>query len=133
MELHIFDLDRENRVLLADYRGVSDFLEANGGVRVYRDGIRVYDYGEPENDWSALDARRVNVPAQRISNRLVIGAIHLDSSKSRGLVEKTNREGFVESPSYRVFRSAVQSAIQHIVFERNRDKQVLRALGQKTA
>ena len=132
MELHIFDLDREARELfLSDYRGVTGFLELNGGVRVYRDGIRVYDYGEPENDWLELDARRVNVPAQRISNRLVVGAVHLDSAASRGLVEKTNREGFVESPSYRVFRSAVQAAVQHVVFERNRDKETLRRLAGK--
>ena len=127
MEVHIFDLDRDTREFLpTDYRGLSQFLELNGGVRVYRDGIRVYDYGEPENDWLQLDARRVNVPAARVSNRLVLGAVHLDSNKSHGLVEKTNREGFVESPSYRLLRSAVQSAIQHVVFERNRDKRTLR-------
>lgn len=129
VNLHIFDLDRETRELSpVDYSGVREFLNMNGGVRVYRDGIRVYDYGEPEDDWLELDARRVNLPAQRVSNRLVVGAIHLDSSKSRGLVEKTNREGFVESPTYQIFRSSVQSAIQHVVFERNRDKQALRRL-----
>ena len=129
IDLHIFDLDRETRELLpTDYRGLADFLNTNGGVRVYRDGIRVYDYGEPEDDWLDLDERRVNLPTQRISNRLVVGAVHLDSNKSRGLIEKTNREGFVESPSYQAFRSAVQSAIQHVVFERNRDKRVLRQL-----
>ena len=129
INLHIFDLDRETRELSPiDYSGVREFLNMNGGVRVYRDGIRVYDYGEPENDWLELDARRVNLPAQRVSNRLVVGAVHLDSSKSRGLVEKTNREGFVESPTYQIFRSSVQSAIQHVVFERNRDKQTLRRL-----
>ena len=129
IDLHIFDLDRETRELLpTDFRGLADFLNTNGGVRVYRDGIRVYAYGEPEDDWLDLDARRVNLPTQRISNRLVVGAVHLDSNKSRGLIEKTNREGFVESPSYLVFRSAVQSAIQHVVFERNRDKGALRRL-----
>ena len=128
LDLHIFDLDRETRALLrlTDYRGLREFLAANGGIRVYRDGIRVYDYGEPQNDWLELDARRVNVPAQRISNALVLGAVRLDSLRSAGLVEKTNREGFVESPSYRLLRSAVQAAVQHVVFERNRDKQTLR-------
>lgn len=126
--LHIFDLDRTTQQLLqlTDRRGITEFLRTNGGVRVYRDGIRVYDYGEPEDDWLELDARRVNVPAERISNRLVLGAVHLDSSTSEGLIEKTNREGFVESTSYRLFRSAVQAAIQHLVAERNRDKQTLR-------
>ena len=131
--LHIFDLDRATQQLLqlTDHRGITEFLQTNGGVRVYRDGIRVYDYGEPENDWLELDARRVNVPAERISNRLVLGAVHLDSSQSAGLVEKTNREGFVESTSYQLFRSAVQSAIQHLVAERNRDKQTLRDNAKK--
>ena len=132
MELHIFDLDREARELfLSDYRGVTGFLDLNGGIRVYRDGIRVYDYGEPGNDWLGLDAGRVNAPAQRIGNRLVVGAVHLDSAASRGLVEKTNREGFVESPSCRVFRSAVQAAVQHVVSERNRDKETLRRFAGK--
>lgn len=126
LDMHIFDFDKETRELLVDYHGLSRYLAFNGGIRVYRDGIRVYDYGEQENDWLDLDARRVNVPAQRISNRLVIGAVQLDSDDSQGLVEKTNREGFVEAPAYQVFRSAVQAAIQHIVFERNRDKQTLR-------
>lgn len=132
LDLHIFDLDSDTRRILqlTDYRGLSNYLNTNGGIRVYRDGIRVYDYGEQENDWLELDARRVNLPAQRISNHLVLGAVHLDSRNSFGLVEKTNREGFVESPSYELFRNSVQSAIQHIVFERNRDKGTLRTLAQ---
>jgi len=131
MDLHVFDLDRDTRLAMTDYRGVKDFLDANGGVRVYRDGIRVYDYGEPDNDWLGFDARRVNVPGRRISKNLVVGAVHLDSGGSGGLVEKTNREGFVESPSYRLFRTAVQSAVQHVVFERNVDKEGLRATAGK--
>ena len=131
MDLHVFDLDRDTRLALTDYRGVKEFLDANGGVRVYRDGIRIYDYGEPDNDWLEFDARRVNVPARRISKNLVIGAIHLDSAASGGLVEKTNREGFVETPAYRLFRTAVQSAVQHVVFERNVDKEGLRATAGK--
>ena len=131
MEIHIFDLERDTRLALTDYRGVEEFLKANSGVRVYRDGIRVYDYGEAENDWLEFDARRVNVPARRISKNLVVGAVHLESGESGGLVEKTNREGFVESPSYRLFRTAVQSAVQHIVFERNVDKDGIRATAGK--
>ena len=82
----VFDLDRETRELLPpDYRGLADFLNTNGGVRVYRDGIRVYDYGEPENDWLDLDERRVNLPTQRISNRLVVGAFISIQTKAAGL------------------------------------------------
>ena len=134
VELHIFDLDRDTNALLqpADPRGVSEFLESNGGIRVYRGGVRVYDYGEPGNDWLELDARSTSAPTRRISNRLVVGAVHLDAAASDGLVEKTNREGFVESGAYQRFRSAVQAATQHIAAEHNRDKQTLIKLSQQT-
>jgi len=60
--------DRETKILrlgLYDIKGLKEYLNLNGGVRIYRDGIRVYDYGEPENDWLELDIRRVNVPTKK--------------------------------------------------------------------
>ena len=46
--LHIFDLDPQMLSLTStDRRGISQFLRQNGGIRVYRDGMRVYNYGEP--------------------------------------------------------------------------------------
>lgn len=126
-ELRIFD--REPQILalgVSDKAGLREFLNQNGGVRVYRDGIRVYDYGEAGNDWLSLDARRVNLPSQRMSNNLVIGAVSLDRESSGDLVEKTNREGFVEDDAYEEFRLAVQFAIQQVAVERNADKERIR-------
>ncbi len=123
LDLYIFD--REPRILslgVSDKKGLKDFLDSMGGIRVYRDGIRVYDYGERGNDWLNLGGKRVNVPTQRISNNLVIGAVSLNVESSKGLIEKTNREGFVDNTAFQVLRDAVESAIQHIVTERNKDK-----------
>jgi len=127
MDLHIFD--RERQVLafgVSDVKGIKDFLDTNGGIRVYRDGVRVYDFGEPGNDWLELGGRRVNVPVKRISNNLVIGAVSLDLNGSSDLVEKTNREGFVENKAYDVFRKAVFFALKQIEAERNEDKERIR-------
>lgn len=126
-ELLIFD--REPQVLalgVTDKAGLKEFLDQNGGVRVYRDGVRVYDYGEPEDDWLSLDAARVNVPTRRISNNIVIGAVALDLANSAHLVEKTNREGFVENDAYEAFREAVRYAVQQVAVERNIDKDRIR-------
>jgi signal transduction histidine kinase len=123
IDLYIFDL--EPRILalgVSDKKGLRDFLRENGGVRVYREGIRVYDYGEPGNDWLNLGTRRVNIPTRRISNNLVLGAVSLNLDKSSGLVEKTNREGFVLNTAYEAFQNAVTAAVNHIVAERNKDK-----------
>ena len=126
-ELHIFDLDPQ--VLQfgsSDRKGLREFLKENGGIRVYREGIRVYNYGEPENDWLDLGGRRVNVPTRRISNNIVIGAVSLSLKESRDLVEKTNREGFVENEAYRVFWEDVSFAVKQIETERFIDKERIR-------
>ena len=126
-EMRIFDRDPAVIKLgVQDRRGLGDFLNQNGGIRVYRDGMRVYDYGERGNDWLGLDAARVQRPVQRIGNNIVIGAIYLDLDSSRGLQEKTNREGFVENRTYEEFRDAVDFAVTQIAAERNDDKRRIR-------
>jgi len=130
LELNIYDLDTEILSLTAaklDKTGLKDFLKFNGGIRVYRDGIRVYDYGEPGNDWLELGTRRVNLPTERISNNIVLGQVNLTRSASADLIEKTNREGFVENDAVKAIRKAVVFAITQIETERNKDKGRLRA------
>lgn len=128
MKLLIFDLDTNILSLgVQDKKGLKDYLRNNGGVRVYREGIRVYDYGEPGNDWLNLDIERVNLPTARISNNIVIGAIQLDRLASRGLEEKTNREGFKEDDAYREFLASIRFAIGRIVTQRNIDKDTIRS------
>jgi signal transduction histidine kinase len=134
MRLYVFDQDAKVLKLgeVHDKKGLKEFLNESGGVRVYRGGIRVYDYGERGNDWLGLGGRRVNVPTKRLSNNLLVGAVSLDIKKSmdlnlnRGLIEKTNREGFVENGDYEAFRDAVVYAIQSIEVERNMDKRRIR-------
>ena len=121
--VHIFDRDPQIlRLSATDRGGLRQFLDRNGGIRVYRDGMRVYNYGEPGDDWLDLSGRRVNVPAARLSNNIVTGAFFLDLEHSADLVEKTNREGFVENDAYRSFRQAVMRTVDRITFERNQDK-----------
>ncbi len=121
--------DRETKILrlgLSDVKGLKEYLNLNGGIRIYRDGIRVYDYGEPENDWLELDIRRVNVPAKRVSNNLILGAIELDRKESKDLIEKTNREGFIENEAYLTFKSAILYLLNVIENQRNIDKEKIR-------
>lgn len=123
--------DREARILelgVQDKRGLKEYLDKNGGIRVYRDGIRVYDYGEPGNDWLELGVRRVNVPTRRVSNNLIIGAVHLDRETSSDLAEKTNREGFIENRAYETLQEAVLYSLNVVETLRNSDKEKIRLL-----
>jgi signal transduction histidine kinase len=136
VEIRLYVFDQDAKVLklgeVNDKKGLKEFLNESGGVRVYRGGIRVYDYGERGNDWLGLGGRRVNVPTKRLSNNLLVGAVSLDIRKSvdlkrnRGLIEKTNREGFVENRDFEAFRDAVAYALQSIEVERNMDKRRIR-------
>lgn len=115
----------------AERKSIKDYLRENGGVRVYRDGVRVYNYGEKDNDWLGLDRRRINRFAGNIGNNMIIGSAQINRADSDGLQEKSNREGFIENESYYAFVNAVEYALSIIVRERNIDKQVLNTLYQK--
>lgn len=126
-EAYIFDRDAKILSLgVQDKKGLKEYLDANGGIRVYRDGIRVYDYGEPENDWLDLGGRRVNIPTKRISNNLIIGAVHLQREGSKDLIEKTNREGFIENEVYEALKCAVIYTLEKIEIFRGSDKEKIR-------
>ncbi len=127
-EFYVYDRDTKVRRRLPDMKSLEDYLDATGGVRVYRDGIRVYNYGESGDGWLGLDLRRVNVPTRRISRNIILGAIHLSLKESTGLVEKTNREGFVENTQCAELRSIVLGALATLEGERQIDKEHIRQL-----
>lgn len=129
--LYVFDRDREVLSRYAQSRLIERFLDQSGGVRVYRDDIRIYNYGEPGDDWLGLDLRRVNSPSRNLSRNIVVGAVDLDLESSTGLREKTNREGFVENGPYRRLRQVILGAISVFETERRLDKQRIRALTGK--
>lgn len=132
-ELYCFDRDNTTikKYLTADKKQFKDYLDSNGGVYVFRDGLRVYDYGEPENDWLALDHARFNQPASKISNNIVIGAVSLSRLDSVSLIEKANREGFVENLAYAEFKNLIQATIENFLTYRNADKAKLRTNSKK--
>ena len=130
-EFYVFDRDREVLRRLGSTRLMTDYLDQHGGVRVYRDGIRVYNYGEPGDDWLGLDLRRVNVPTRRISRNIILGAVHLSLEASDGLREKTNREGFIENDACARLRQIVLGALGVFEAERRIDKERIRRITEQ--
>jgi signal transduction histidine kinase len=128
-EGYIFDQDSfVLKMGVSDKVGFKKYLKTNGGVKVFRDKLRVYDYGEPETDWLGLDLRRVNQPAKRISNNILLSSISINRKESSDLIEKTNREGFIENAAYEAFRSAIIYSLEIIETLRYPDKQKVREI-----
>ncbi len=93
---------------------VRSWLDDQTGVRVYRDGVRVFTYGERTDDWLGLNVRRINTPAGKLGTSSVVSAIHLELDESSGLREKTNREGFDQNDAYERLRRVVLSVFEHL-------------------
>lgn len=79
-------LDKDEKELIKNHR-----------TYVYRDGIRVMPYGDPEDDWLKIDVERGTVRANEyLSNDQVIGCIYITQEGNKKLKDKTNREGLLE-------------------------------------
>lgn len=126
-EGYIFDRDAfVLRLGVSDKKGFKEYLDNNSGVRVFRDGMRIYDYGEPENDWLDLNIRRVNEPGKKLSNNIILGAVYLNRENSSDLVEKTNREGFIDNSAYKLFKRTCLYVLEIVEALRYSDKLKLR-------
>jgi len=119
-------LDKEDKAAIRDHR-----------IYLYRDGIRVYPYGEPEDDWLGIDIHRGTVSAaQFLSNDQVVGYVNITQQHNPSLKDKTNREGLIEEGNatddfiallrtifryirehdYKKYRLAIQSKIAQDIF-----------------
>ena len=103
IELRVWDRDVSSLSELRDdgsFTTVTQIrreLDSAIGISIYRDGFRVFPYGEPNNDWLRLDLRRVQNPTQRLSNNQVLGYVLITSDANPGLKDQSNREGLIES------------------------------------
>ncbi|TYP97457.1 histidine kinase [Tenacibaculum adriaticum] len=122
---------------VSDKKGLKSYLSESSGVKVYRGTepnenneasfVRVYNYGEPGNDWLGLNLKRVNFSSS-ISNNLIVGGVFLDRESTKELQEKTDRQGFIEDENYKNFRDAINHSVSVIDIFRRADVKALRDL-----
>ncbi|MET4730670.1 signal transduction histidine kinase [Lysobacter enzymogenes] len=80
-------LSKPDRELIRDHR-----------IYLYRDGIRVYPYGDKDDDWLQIDTRRGTVrAAEFLSNDQVTGYVTITQQENPELRDKTSREGLVDT------------------------------------
>lgn len=79
-------LDNEEKKIIRNHR-----------IYLYRDGIRVMPYGDPEDDWLRIDIARGTVRADEyLSNDQVVGCVYISQHENVNLRDKTNREGLID-------------------------------------
>lgn len=108
---------------------VGEFLNANNGIRIYRDEFRVKPYGSPDGtgDWLKLSYRRQQNPQAvtqkpiggwKVGYNQVIGAVFISREKNEHLIDQTNRENLVEGPAFADMRMFIDRAIQFFEVKR---------------
>ena len=93
------------------------------GVRIFRDGFGIKPYGMEDNDWLRLSKSQTSGGSfYLLRPENVIGFLSISARDNKFLIEKTDREGFIDSPYSKNFFTIVNLTIQNIndVLERTR-------------
>ena len=122
IRLYVWDLDPTDLKETVTRRRYNREIKPRTGVRVYRDGFRVWPYGEPGNDWLKLDSRRVNNPTKCFSNNQILGIVNVSDDSNPRLKDKTDREGIIDNEAFEDFKNLALFAISEFEIERRRDR-----------
>jgi len=79
---------------------LTSILDDYGGIRIYRDDIRLSGFGNPDDDWTGLDAMSRNDPSVVPSRNQIIGVIKITSSENPDITETTTRENLIRNQSF---------------------------------
>jgi len=80
---------------------VKAYVQKHGGIKVYRNGFRVRPYGDPNNDWLALDlSSRTRGVLPPHANTNFIGFVDLLDQEGKTFEETSSREGLINNPAY---------------------------------
>ncbi len=122
LEIYSYDLDSDTlKKYTEEAQTLKAILKNHSGIKVFKNEMRVYDYGEPGNDWLKLDIRRIQ-NKDWFSNNQNIGYIHLDAEQSTSLIEKTSREGFIDNNDFKIFYKCVIQILTDFKAERLKDR-----------
>lgn len=87
-------------------------IEDFGGLRVYRDGLRVLPYGRESNDFFEIEKRRSKHAGREFwSNRRLFGRIGISRNFNHNLKDKAGREGLIDNKAAKVFRDLVENVL----------------------
>lgn len=127
-EFYVYNLDKNiiNLFFQNEKVAVKDFIKNNFGIRIYRDGVRVFNYGEVNDDWLGLDYQKIQRAGDHFSRKVTIGAINLSLNDSyETLLEKTNREGFIENEYFHILQVIILEVFRKFERESRSDKELI--------
>lgn len=97
-----------------------------GGLKLYRDGVRVMPYGqvgrgrgkrqggvaEPYDDWLELDSSALRGKGFRFNRLQIVGCVRISRAANPELRDQANRQGLIDNEASRQFVGILKDLIQ---------------------
>lgn len=121
-----FELHWFNRRILrkgkstGEFQALRNLLDQWMGVRLYRDGFRVYPYGSEDDDWLELDKTALASKGYALNRIQLVGQVEIGRMQNPELIDQTNREGLRQTPEEAILKETVQFAVERLRDEMNR-------------
>jgi len=118
--VHYFIYNRHDyykgRITALELKNIQNIAENYSGVRLYRNGFRVLPYGEPLDDWLALDRRwnvqsGVNAP---LGNKNFFGFVEIIDPDGVQYEETSSREGLIDNDSFLELKSFLHLSLRTV-------------------
>jgi len=101
---------------IGELKAVRDLQERWSGILLFRDGFRVFPYGDDEDDWLGLDRKALRRSGYTLNKTQFVGRVEISRVANPALVDQTNREGLRETPEQQVLIEVMQLVIQDQLF-----------------
>lgn len=106
---------------IGNQRAVRDLQRKWAGILLFRDGFRVFPYGDDEDDWLGLDRRALGRPGYVLNKAQFVGHVQITRAGNPELVDQTNREGLRATPEQKVFVAVLQHVVREMLWDFFRD------------
>ena len=97
---------------LGDQKRVRELQRRWSGIMMFRDGFRVFPYGDDDDDWLGLDRRALGSPGYLLNKTQFVGHVRISRLRNPFLLDQTNREGLRATPEQQVLVGILQHIIQ---------------------
>lgn len=94
---------------------ITDILDNYGGIKIYRDGIRISGFGNPDDDWASLDAMSRNNPSLVPARNQVISSVNITSEYNPEINDTTTRENIIKNAAFQDLLKFIHSSIDVFV------------------
>lgn len=95
----------------SELKVIIDYLDSNGGVKLYRNGFKVAKYGDIGNDWLNVNKNKRIAQGIPFDNNRMLGFVQLIDPEGKVFEESAGREGLIEKEAFNDLQTFMSDAL----------------------